>query len=182
MSNMSPFSLMNAINNSAQSPAMTVYLDSAPYPEVTGAKDPETVALIKEDYAGVTSELTAITSYIYQNITSDEDPSFASAILQIALVEMTHLDMLGDAIMTLGGNPSFGNGKHFWQASSVDYANTIPAMLKSDIASETKAIENYQKHAAATKNPSVRTLLLRIVEDEKLHLRFFNETLAKMTK
>jgi len=161
----------------------TVPFDPAPYPEVKKSHDDQdnraTVAMLKEDYAGAVSELTAITQYIFQNTTA-EDPAFANAMLQIAIAEMTHLDMLGDAIETLGGDPRYDDGRYYWNASYVDYARPRPDMLRANIKAETAAIQNYQTHAAATKNPTVRDFLLRIIRDEQLHLAFFNEQLAKI--
>lgn len=172
------------IKGAAAAHGKTVYLDSAPYPEVsgTGGYDAQTIAMLKEDYAGSDSELTAVLQYVYDNIMITEDESFSNAMLQIAIVEMTHLDMLGDAIRALGGDASFSDGEHFWQASSVDYTTDIEKMLKQDIESETKAIQTYQRQAEQTRNPSVSRLLLRIAEDEKLHLRFFKETLAALQR
>jgi bacterioferritin len=157
---------------------LTVYIDSEPYPKVDQGSDPNTVRMLKEDYAGAVSEMTAVAQYIYQNILCTDNESFANAILQIAIVEMNHLDMIGDAILALGGNPTFGNGSVFWQGKLVNYARTIPEMLRADIEAETQAIANYERHAASTKNASVRALLERIVRDEQLHLRFFRETLS----
>jgi bacterioferritin len=134
--------------------------------------------MLKEDYAGAVSEMTAVSQYVYQNILSTDNESFANAILQIGIVEMSHLDMLGDAILALGGNPTFGNGSIFWQGKLVNYARTLPVMLRADIEAETQAIANYTRHSAKTTNASVRALLLRIIKDEQLHLRFFRETLA----
>jgi bacterioferritin len=171
--------------SSADSPTngqgLTVYLDSAPYPTVGKGSDPNTVKMLKEDYAGAVSEMTAVAQYIYQNILSTDYESFANAILQIAIVEMSHLDMLGDAILALGGNPTFGNGSIFWQPSSVNYSRTLPEMLMADINSESQAIVNYESHASQTTNSDVKALLERIVQDEQLHLRFFQETLASLT-
>ncbi len=158
-----------------------VYLDSEPYPTVAKASDPNTVRMLKEDYAGAVSEMTAVSQYIYQNILSTDNESFANAILQIGIVEMSHLGMLGDAILALGGNPTFGNGSIFWNGKLVNYARTLPEMLRADIEAETQAIANYRRHAAATTNPSVRALLTRIIKDEQLHLRFFRETLRGLT-
>ena len=158
-----------------------VLIDPAPYPEVTGSNDPETVKMIKEDYAGSVSELSAITQYIFQNTTT-KDETFANAMLQIAIVEMTHLDMLGDAIETLGGTPSFDNGKIFWNASNVDYTQDPAGMLRANIKAESGAIASYEKHASLTKNASMSALFLRIAQDEKLHLKFFLEELAKLPK
>lgn len=161
-------------------PEITVSVASTPYPTVTGGPDPETVALLKEDYAGSISELTAVAQYIFQNISDIGNDAFSNAMLQIALVEMTHLDMIGDAIQALGGKASFDNGQYYWQAGKCNYADTMQGMLQADIESESGAISQYEKHASLTKNASVKALLHRIIMDEKLHLRFFNDTLKNL--
>lgn len=163
---------------SAQKSGIPVYVDSSPYPEVTGEPDPETVALLKEDYAGAGGELTAIAQYVFQTGRCTQDDHFANSILQIAMVEMIHLDMLGDVIVTLGGNPSFDDGKYYWSAHNVNYAADLAGMLRANIKAEQGAIAAYEKHAAETKNASVKALLQRFIVDEKLHLRFFEESLA----
>ena len=161
----------------------TLFVDPAPYPEVKNlgndADNRATVKMLKDDYAGADGELTAITTYVFQNITS-EDETFANAMLQIAIVEMTHLDMLGDAIETLGGNPSFDDGEYYWNASNVDYTRTRAEQLRNNIKSEQGAIESYRAHAAATQNPTVRDFLLRIARDEQLHFKFFERQLAEL--
>ncbi|MEA4898945.1 manganese catalase family protein [Bacillota bacterium Meth-B3] len=167
-------------NNPNNEPAMTIYLNPAPYPKVSKGSDPATVKLLKEDYAGAVSELTAIMQYIYQNTLSTNDESFANGVLQVALVEMSHLDMLGDAILALGGNPTFGDGRVYWHGNLVNYARTLREMLMANIQSESEAIDNYERHAAMTTNTEVRSLLERIAEDERLHLRFFTELLEKL--
>ena len=154
-----------------------VLFDAAPYPEISGHGDPATIAMLKDDYAGRTSELTAITQYIFQNNSSD-DETFANAMLQIAIVEMTHLDMLGDAIHKLGGTTEFKSGGEFWTAANVDYSRDRADMLRANIVAEQGAIESYERHASATHNSSVRALLLRIADDERLHLKFFQDQLA----
>ena len=159
---------------------MTVYMDVSPYPEVKGGKDAQAVALLKEDYAGMQGELTAVAQYVFQNGRASDNETFANSVLQIAIVEMMHLDMLGDAIVALGGEPEFDDGKYFWNAGYVNYSKGYADMLKADIAAEKTAIENYLKHAAAIKNDTVKALLERIVVDERLHLRFFTEELGKI--
>jgi len=161
-----------------QGHGMTVYIDSAPYPEVEGGSDPATVALLKEDYAGENGELGGVLQYVFQHIQSEDNDSFANAILQIAIVEMTHLDMLGDAIKTLGGSAAFDNGRYYWDSSNVNYATGFKEMLAANIEAEKTAIANYRSHAAQTGNVSVKALLERIIMDEELHLRFFEETLG----
>ncbi len=156
-----------------------VAINTAPYPKVDETTpDPETVALLKQDYAGSVSELTAIMQYLYQHSRSANE-TFSNAMREIALFEMEHLDMLGSAIQALGGKPSFDDGRYYWQAGKVNYADDYPAMLQANIDAESAAIANYQQHAAQTTNPQVRALLDRIIQDEQLHLKFFQESLAQ---
>jgi len=154
-----------------------VFRDAAPYPEVAGPADPDTLEMLKQDYAGAESELTGIAQYIYQSIASGANEGFANALLQIAIVEMMHLDMLGDAVVALGGDPRFIVDGRDWSAANINYANDLDAMLRANIEAEETAIDNYRRHAARTGNKSVRDLVLRIVEDEKLHLHFFRKQL-----
>jgi bacterioferritin len=169
--------IMSGQTNNPESTGMTVCIDSSPYPEVTGAPDPMTVAMLKDSYAGAHGELTSITTYIYQNGRSVSNDAFANAVLQIAICEMMHLDMLGDAITALGGNASFDDGHYYWNASYTNYGSTMKEMLSADIAAERTAIANYKKQISLTHNHSVKELLARIIKDEELHLKFFSETL-----
>jgi len=165
-----------------------VYRDAAPYPEVSGPADSDTVAMLKRDYAGSGGELSGITQYVYQSIAAGgkdavaneagANEAFANALLQIAIVEMMHLDMLGDAIVTLGGDPRFSDDQQrYWTAADIDYSRSLEDMVRANVEAEETAIANYQRHASHTDNKSVRELLLRIAEDEKLHLRFFRKML-----
>jgi bacterioferritin len=163
-----------------QDSELTVYIDSTPYPEVTGAPDPQTVAMLKDSYAGVHGELTSIAMYIYQNGRSVTNDAFANAVLQIAICEMIHLDMLGDAITSLGGDASFDDGHFYWNASNVNYTSDFREMLNANILAERTAIDTYKKQIALTENKSVKALLSRIIKDEELHLRFFSEALNSL--
>ena len=157
-----------------------VYRDAAPYPEVSGPADADTVDMLRRDYAGSAGELSGITQYVYQSIAAGAggEEAFANALLQIAIVEMMHLDMLGDAIAALGGDPRFCDDRQrYWSAADIDYSLGLEDMVRADIEAEETGIDNYQKHAAQTDNKSVRELLLRIAEDEKLHLHFFRRML-----
>ena len=55
----------------------------------------------------------------------------------------------------------------------MSYAENFEDMLKANIAAEKAGIASYKSHATATKNPSVKALLERIIKDEQLHLQFF---------
>ncbi|EOR27267.1 CotJC protein [Clostridium sartagoforme AAU1] len=77
-----------------------------PYPKIkVYDKNSIYADLIKKSYAGEVSELTAITQYTYhQLITSDY---IKNTLKGIAIVEMHHLEILGELLIALGENPTF---------------------------------------------------------------------------
>jgi len=160
-----------------------VLLDMAPYPTVseTARPDPETVRVLKEIRSGGTGELTAILQYVFQNnVLDDDETTLANSLLKIAIVEMSHLDMLGDAIISLGGKPTYDNGKLYWQGGYVNYVSDPTAILKANIVLEETAISAYENGIKHTENKEVQALFQRIISDEKLHLEFFSEALRAL--
>ena len=152
-----------------------------PYPEVTGGNDPFTVELLKEDYAGIVSEMTALCQYMFQHLLLTENGySFARELECIAITEMRHKDLLGTAIVRLGGTPIFATTNTFWCANYVDYVEDPKRMILSDIKGEYAAIYNYRCHIQLTPNASVKRLLERIILDEEMHIRLFNEMLSAL--
>lgn len=152
------------------------YQLNLPYPEITGGPEPETVTLLHEDYAGMVSEFTALNQYMYQYILlTEKDRSFAHELECIAITEMRHKEMLGKAIVRLGGTPIFATCNSYWCANFVNYVEDPQRMLVSNIGIENAAIANYRFHIQMISNASVRQLLERIILDEELHIRLFNE-------
>lgn len=62
----------------------------------------------------------------------------------IAMIEIKHLELLGEAIIKLGGNPefksSYSNVGRFWLGSYVNYSTTIKKILLDNIDTEKIAI------------------------------------------
>lgn len=157
------------------------YKLNLPYPEVTGGPEPYTVTLLHEDYAGMVGELTALNQYMYQSIlTSGKDRSFAQAMECIAIAEMRHKELLGKAIVRLGGTPIFAAYNTYWCANFANYVDDPQKMLVSNIGIENAAISNYRFHIEKISNASVRQLLERIILDEELHIQVFNQMLSAL--
>ncbi len=158
---------------------------SAPYPtlQVTG-KNERYAALLSQDFASSRGEMTAIYQYMYQNwLTINYDDELAQLLMNIAEVEMMHLDILGKMIVLLGGNPKCQavqqNQWIFWSGNMVNYNREKKKMLLYNIALEQYAVDTYTTHAKIIQDPYVSALLLRIVEDEKLHVHLFRDYLNK---
>lgn len=149
-----------------------------PYPEIEGAQnDKTTVAVLKNLATSKESELSAILQYVYQSvIAGDIMPEVADIIEEIAVVEMTHMDMLMHAIVDFGGNPKYEDGMGYpFSPSKVNYSTKLIDMLNANIMGEEKAIEDYTKAITMVKNKSLMDLFARIIEDEKAHIEIFKK-------
>ena len=142
----------------------------------------EYAKILEQDYAGVTSEETAIHLYLYQHIIEGVKGSkFSSILEEIMINEMHHLELLGTTITLLGGNPNYkvtstiGNKPYYWNASYVNDTTNILEMLAVDIESEKQAIRNYELHRSMINDNYIKELLTFIIEDEKEHIRMFEE-------
>lgn len=132
--------------------------------------------LLYNSFAGEGGELTAVTQYIYEHIELKRFENFSKIMLNIAIEEMHHLDLIGDLIKMLGQKPYFiDNKKNNWSSKNVKYHfNNVYDMLMFNIKSEKEAIEKYEEAIKCTQNKSIKELLERIILDEKTHLEIFN--------
>ena len=160
------------------------------YPEVTVLQPNKTVAkLLLNDYAGHVSEFGAIAQYVFHMIVLEKNyPDVADALRGISIVEMDHLDMLGDLIKALGVLPDFRgiqDGKcAYWNASprNVDYSTEIKKALLADISAEMKAIAQYEKNISMIGDEQIISLLQRIILDEQVHIEVLSAFYKKYTE
>lgn len=142
--------------------------------------------IISNSLASAHSEMTAIYQYLYQNWTLEQtSDEFAALTLKIAKVEMHHLQMLGELITKLGGNPrcQFNHMGRvgIWNGSMVGYPQGLKAAVKLNLVSERDACKTYETQAHYIKDASVSAVLLRIAEDEKVHIAIWETYLRKLT-
>lgn len=147
-------------------------------------KNIEYAKLLLQDYAGGFSEDTAVHLYMYQNfVLSQQYPKIANDLFQIAIVEMHHLKLLGKTILLLGLPPEFvtyrtdSERKEYWSSKFVPYKRSLKEILEINIQQEQDAINTYLKHYEIIKDQYIQELLLRIIEDEKIHLDYFKKQL-----
>ena len=151
--------------------------NNIPYPVLMNIrKNPKYAQLLYNSFASNKGELNAVTQYIYEHIEFKRFNDFAHIILDIAIEEMHHLDLIGDLIVKLGNKPYYINSnKCFWNSKNIKYQFTsIYDMLTFNIESEKKAILEYETIIKYTQNKSIKALLERIILDEKTHLEIFN--------
>ena len=132
--------------------------------------------LLYNIFAGEGGELTAVMQYIYEHIELKRFEDFSKIMLNIAIEEMNHLDLIGDLIKRLVQKPYFiDSKKNNWSSENIKYHfKNVYDMLNYNIKSEKKAIEGYKEAIKYTQNKSIQKLLERIILDEQTHLEIFN--------
>lgn len=142
--------------------------------------------LISPAYAGRDGELTAVLQYVYQSVIFSEEGrgEFARALIEIAVNEMHHLEVLATMIAKLGAPPVFTACPPYpvgyYSAACVNYTKNPRQMICADICAEENAISCYETILCRIKNAPVAAVVSRILEDEKEHLKKFNALLAKL--
>lgn len=157
-----------------------------PYPPIkVESKNSKYANLILQNYSGMVSEFTAVTQYIYHEIYAFHDNTEVSLTIKgIAMIEMMHLQMLGEIVTLLGCSPKYGinrKGKFLdWTPKFIDYGKTLPAMILDDIVAEEKAIDQYIQTLALIDDKYIKAIIERIIMDEELHLKLFSNLYEKL--
>ncbi|MGL5152740.1 MAG: ferritin-like domain-containing protein [Clostridium sp.] len=178
--------MVNNLTNKCDFEGLKPAILDIPYPEMkVSEKNLHYAALLTEDYCSGVSELTAITQYVnHETRISGYDCNVARVILSIAMAEMTHLQILGQVIILLGGNLTYNavykEGAVPWEVSNVVYGYTPEDMLLSDIRGEKGAINQYIEHINMIDDPCVKSILKRIVMDEQYHVALLSDLLVNL--
>ena len=158
---------------------LQVRLNSA-YPAITSAvDDPATVRILKRLTAGRCGEFTAVNIYFYQYlILKNTYPEIAETLREISLVEMMHYEMLSEAVVDFGGDPTLTDGTgNVWTGRNINREHDVREILQDNIRAEQNGIRRLELAAASVQNVSLSQLFLRIIEDEKNHIIILNKLL-----
>jgi len=158
------------------------YSDPSPYPEIkVTAPNKYYAKIIMDDYAGRISEFSAISQYLYHKFSmSSQYSELAEIIGNISIVEMHHMEMLAEMIQLLGYEPLFQNSANIpWNAKYVYYGKDVCDQLRGDLKSEVEAIHIYEQNIKVIKDPYIQDVLKRIILDEKVHVKIFEEQIEK---
>ncbi|MBC8571172.1 ferritin-like domain-containing protein [Zongyangia hominis] len=156
-----------------------------PYPPIRVEKPNRRYAqMLSVDMASAKSEMTSITQYVYHSwVLHGTYGEAAHTLDRIAMVEMRHLDILGQLIVLLGGDPVYQstrqNRRIVWNGAMVTYRKRFTQAIQDDIALEQAAIDLYTRQAAAILDPYVSTIIRRIIQDELIHLKIFRSLLEE---
>jgi len=174
---------MKSTNNSTKNSRSTnPFQAPLPYPEVgVEESNPHYANILMKDYAGSGSELTAITQYLYHNLTESQNTDMSRTFMGIAKVEMMHLHMLGEIIVLLGGKPVFTSGYpgQFWTGRAVTYSHALSDKLADNLKGEQRAIRQYEQHIAMIDDSYVKAVLKRIILDEEVHMKLLQQAMNR---
>lgn len=159
------------------------------YPELILTHLPqEILMMLKRIYAGTKSEFTSLTQYMYQHYIVWSNPKLnnLSEILEkIAIQEMKHHEIVAKILVKCGIDPKncvYIDGNlnlcDYWKASSVSYEKTLLRMFESNILLEQRAIADYKEVLNKTDNANLKQIIVEILEDEYVHLEYFNNVLS----
>lgn len=154
-----------------------------PYPKIkVDKKDIEIAKEILSSYAGRVSEDSAIHDYVFQMMMQDNE-EIKKILKEISIVEMHHLEILGNLIYQLGLTPLFASvveDKTKWFSGEyVNYEKNWEQTLRDNIYQEEAAIRNYEKIILKTNDENVKHILKRIILDERIHIEIFAKLLEQ---
>ena len=153
----------------------------APYPPLTvEGPNRQYARMLTMDLASDKSEMTAITQYLYQGWElKKEYAEISDTLMRIAQVEIHHLDMLGQLIVLLGGDPRFlaprNNRLMPWNGNMVFYSRMVKPMLENSLQKELSAAEGYLRQAQLIHDEHLSLILKRIAMDEELHVKILQQ-------
>ncbi|MGB9813939.1 MAG: manganese catalase family protein [Thermovenabulum sp.] len=136
------------------------------------------IKYLYEDYAGQSSELTAILQYTYQSIVVDNN-KVKNLLKKISIDEMGHLEGLGTAIWDSGFDPRFWYMNYF-NAKYVSYERDLEKILLKNIEDETFAAKRYREQAQNINDPKIKYMLLKFAKDEERHAMLFEKAYNKL--
>lgn len=157
-----------------------------PYPPLAvEGKNHHYAQLLGRDLASPWGEMSTIYGYLYQHWVLDEaNEPLRTVLSRIAKVEMHHLNILGQLIRMLGGDPKClyisGHSPVVWNGNMVNYNKGVRRILSYDVVSEQSAADGYLKHAQLIKDAHVSAMLRRLARDELVHRDIFSGFLKEI--
>ncbi len=151
------------------------------YPEVNfNLTDKKLAMEYKKSYV---QEINAVNQYVYDEfITENNLKELKITLKSIARDEMEHIELLSKIITNLGGNPNYtyindlGN-QDYYSTNRVYYNTDINKFLKYNINKEKEVILEYERLLKITDNDNIKSVINRIILDEKKHIELLNSFL-----
>ena len=153
-----------------------------PYPEINVfEKNPAFAYKLLEVYAGEVSEFSAVGQYSFQSIFLNEYKELSKILEDISITEMRHVEILGKLIKALGLIPYYvvyENQRAIpWNSDYINFTTNYRDMLVSNIEKEKISINKYSQLISETNDQNIKSILNRIILDEKKHIEVLSRLL-----
>lgn len=161
------------------------FSDPKPYPPIqVERQNPRYASEILSNIGACSSEISAVSLYLYNNIILTEtNKEFAEIFHKISVVEMHHLQIFGQLARMLGADPrlwTYGTNRPcYWSPACNRYPRQLDALLQNCLRGEQDTIVKYRRQSEQIQDAYVADMLHRIILDEELHAQVFAEMLAE---
>lgn len=176
------------MSDNAFSPLNLCFSAQTEYPPISiNEKNVPYAHLLAQNLFAQKGEMTAINQYTYQSwhqFSDYSDLPMSQIFLNLAKVEMLHMNYLGQMIYLLGLNPCCYTMKNNhptpWNGTYLNYTVDLKEMLEINLYSENATIKNYQQTLAQIDDIQINAILERICLDEELHVELLEQLLTQI--
>lgn len=161
------------------------FTDDNAYPPIAITHcNPSYAREMLDNLGGANSEMSAISLYFYNNLITEQNYQDISYIFhKISIVEMHHMEIFGKLAYYLGEDPRMWtwryNRRTYWTPSYNRYPVELSRLIHNALDGECAAIEKYQRQIRCIDNENIVENLSRIVQDEKVHVRIFEQLIKE---
>jgi bacterioferritin len=120
---------------------------------------------------GIAHEYTVVLQYMFHSYMT-RNKEAKKQLEDQAINEMQHLGWLSEEMVSGGGHPII-------EHTEPDQSTRTADMLKADIKIEKEVAEKYDKASKEVDDEGLKTLLMRIRDNEKYHMEVFNDLLKE---
>ena len=161
--------------------------DSSPYPPVKVTRENVRFAAQLSSAFGGSGGEFGTAEYVFQSVIFRSTyPEYADIFGRIAMVEMRHLNMIGELMKLLGLPPVYGEYENgvpsYWNGTFPDYTDDLASAILHDLDGEQKAYSAYVSLSRRSGDRCVFAVLSRIALDEMIHVNLLRGMLAKLRK
>lgn len=155
-----------------------IFSDNVSYPSLRNVTpNKRDVRNLKALAFGRGGELSTVLTYIYQfYILPESEQSLKAALKQAARTEMTHYEILNEAAVAFGGDPTATDGQgNVWTGRNVNQEKDPRKILLDNIALEQGLTKQYLAAAREASNLSLAELYLKIIEEKQKNIELFQQ-------
>lgn len=157
------------------------YQEKDPYPAIRiEAQNRCYARAMLSNIGSCNSEMSAVSLYFYNSVVLKNCFAEVSEIFhKISIVEMHHLDIFATLACDLGADPRLiscdRSRPAYWSPSCNRYPDPIMPLLTNALHGEQDAVRKYREQLTWINDPCICACLKRIIRDEELHIRIFEE-------